>query len=644
MVRGLTKGVREGPLSMLSAMRGWLNSWVAKILFGLLILSFAVWGIGDFVGGGGVPNAVATVGGRDVSMAEATEAYRRELTALQRNFGASFEPTAPLRQRIAEDAVNRLVTLTAISAEAEARGVVVTDEALREVVFNAQPFRGLDGRFSRVAFDAFLRNAGLTEARFLALLRGDVARQQLLAAVRAGAAAPRALATPIYAFQNEAREAHVVEMPFIAAAAPPEPGEEELRRFWENERALFTAPEYRGFSLLTLTLEDVARDITPAEAQLRAAYDARSAEFITAEAREITQILVSDEAAARALAEAWRAGLDEAALGERASAAGGSVVALGSLTATDLPDPALAEAAFAAAPGAVTEPVRTGFGWHVLRIGAVTPGATRRFEEVREALSAEVAREIAAERIYTIANRVEDSLAEGISLAEAARRHGIGFREIAAIDREGRGPDGARIALPPDAARVLDTVFSAQAGSTSRLVEAEGANFFAVRVETVTPPAVRPFETVRDAVRTAWEQAERRRAMETSAGAMLAAIQGGQSFEAAAALQGWTARRIGPFLRTARGAGAPPAPVLAAIFGLKPGEATMVEANNAFIVLSLAAVTVPEPTEERLRALRASLAAGIADDLEAQFAQAIQRRGNPTINARAIQLMIGTDP
>jgi type II secretory pathway component PulM len=83
---------------------------------------------------------------------------------------------------------------------------------------------------------------------------------------------------------------------------------------------------------------------------------------------------------------------------------------------------------------------------------------------------------------------------------------------------------------------------------------------------------------------------------------------------------------------------------LAAIFGLKPGEATMVEANNAFIVLSLAAVTVPEPTEERLRALRASLAAGIADDLEAQFAQAIQRRGNPTINARAIQLMIGTDP
>lgn len=630
---------------MLSAMRGWLNSWVAKGLFVLLILSFAVWGIGDFVTGGrGVPGSVATVGGREVPMAEATEAYRRELLALQRAFGGNFEPTAPLRQRIAQEAVNRLITLTAVGEEAAARGIAVTDEAVREVVFSAQPFQGLDGRFSRVAFDAFLRNAGLTEARFLELLRGDIKRQQLLSAVRAGAAAPASLSRPIFAFQNEAREAHVVEMPFIAAAAPPEPSEEQLRRFWENEQPRFTAPEYRRFSLLTLTLDDVAREITPTEAQLRAAYDARAAEFVTPETREIEQVLVADEAAARALAEAWRAGLDVAALSGRAAAAGGTAIALGSLAQSDLPDPALAAAAFGAAPGAVTDPVRTGFGWHVLRIAAVTPGATRSFAAVREALAAEVAREIAAERIYTIANRVEDSLAEGISLAEVARRHGIGLREVAAMDRDGLSPEGAQVSLAPGGTQVIDAVFGAQAGVTSRLVETEGANFFAVRVEAATPPAVRPFETVRDEVKSAWEAAERRRAMEASAAAMLAAIQGGQGFEAAAIAQGWTPRRIGPFQRGARGAGAPPAPVLQAIFGLKEGDATMAEANNAFIVLAVASISVPEPTEERLKPLRDSLAAGLADDLEAQFAQYIQRRAGATINQRAIQLMIGTDP
>jgi peptidyl-prolyl cis-trans isomerase D len=630
---------------MLTAMRGWLNSWVAKGLFVLLILSFAVWGIGDFVTGrGGAPTSVATVGGREVPIADATEAYRRQLAELQRSFRPQFQPVAPLRQRIAEDAVNRLVTLTAVAEEAGARGVVVTDDALREVVFSAQPFRGLDGRFSRVAFEAFLRNAGLTEARFLELLRGDIKRQQLLSAVRAGAVAPATLAAPVLAFQQEQREAIAVEMPFIAAAAPPEPTEEQLRRFWENNAERFTAPEYRRFALLALTVDDVARDITPTEAQLRAAYDARAAEFVKPETRAIEQAVLADEAAARALAAAWRDGLDFAALEARAAEAGGTAVALGEVAAADLPDPALASAAFAAEAGAVLDPVRSPFGWHVLRIVSVTPASTRRLEEVRAELVREVAHELAAERIYTIANRVEDSIAEGIPLAEVARRHALTLRAVAAMDGDGRTPEGARVDLSPGGTRVIDTVFTTQPGPPTRLVEAEGASFFAVQVESVTPAAVRPFDTVEAEVKAAWENAERRRAMEVSAAQLLAAVQGGMEFEAAAAAQGWTARRIGPFHRAARGAGAPPPAVLQAIFGLRPGEVTMVEANQAFIVVGVLRVMRPEPTPERLDPLRATLAGAIADDLEAQFAQAVQARAGATINRRAIELMVGTDP
>ncbi|WP_158639321.1 SurA N-terminal domain-containing protein [Elioraea rosea] len=629
---------------MLSAMRGWLESWVAKALFLLLILSFAVWGIGDFVQGGSVPTTVATVAGRDIPLDEANEAYRRELLQLQRSFGGNFEPTAPLRRRVAEDVVNRLAALTAISEEARGLGLVVTDEQLRQAVFAAPPFQGLDGRFSRVAFEGFLRNAGLSEARFLELLRGDLLRQQLLSAVRAGAVAPEAIAGPVYAFQGEAREAQVVEMPFIAAAAPPEPTEEQLRRLHENDAARFTAPEYRRFSLLALTLEDVARDITPTEEQLRAAYESRAAEFNQPEKRVIEQILVPEEGAARALAEAWRGGLDFATISARATEANGTAVELGSLAAADLPDQALAAAAFGAAEGAVAEPLQTAFGWHVLRIVSVEPAATRSFAEVRDTLARDVARELAAERIYTIANRVEDSLAEGISLAEAGRRHALQVREVPAMDGSGFAPDGTRVNLSPGGTQVVDTVFSTQPGTTSRLVEAEGANFFAIRLDSVTPPALKPFETVRDEVKAAWENAERRRSMEAQAAQMLAAVQGGTAFDAAAAAQGWTARRIGPFLRSARGAGAPQAPVLQALFGLKRGEATMVELPNAFVVIGLAGITEPQREAERFAALRAAMATGIGDDIEAQFAQAIQSRAAATINQRGIDLLVGTDP
>jgi len=629
---------------MLTAMRGWLNSWVAKALFVLLILSFAVWGIGDFVSGRGAPASVATVGGREVPIAEATEAYRRQLAELERSFGPQFQPVAGLRQRIAEDTVNRLITLTAVAEEARARGVVVTDESLREVVFSAEPFRGLDGRFSRVAFDAFLRNAGLTEARFLELLRADIERQQLLSAVRAGAVAPATLAAPVLAFQQEQREAIAVEMPFIAAAAPPEPTEEQLRRFWENNAERFTAPEYRRFSLLALTVEDVARDITPTEAQLRAAYEARAAEFAKPEMRAIEQAVLADEAAARALASAWREGLDFSGLAARAAELGGTAVSLGEVAAADLPDPALASAAFAAEAGTVLDPIRSPFGWHVMRIVSITPASTGGFEEARAELAREVARELAAERIYAIVNRVEDSIAEGIPLAEVARRHGLTLRTVEAMDGDGRTPEARPVDLSPGGRRVIDTVFATQPGPPTRLVEADDASFFAVQVESVTPAAVRPFDTVAAEVKTAWENAERRRAMEASAAQLLAAVQGGMAFEAAAAAQGWTARRIGPFHRTARGAGTPPPAVLQAIFGLRPGEVTMVEANEAFIVVGLLAVLRPEPTPALLDPVRRTLLSAIADDLEAQFAQAVQARAGATINRRAIELMVGTDP
>ncbi|MDW8443724.1 MAG: SurA N-terminal domain-containing protein [Acetobacteraceae bacterium] len=176
---------------MLAAIRNSLNSWIVKALFLVLIASFAVWGIGDFVRGTPAERSVARVGDAKVSLAEATEAYQRELAQLRRSLGGQFEPTGPVRQAIAEAALGRLLALRALDLEVERIGVVVPDEALREAVFSAEVFRGADGRFSRLQFQAFLRNQGLTERRFLELLRGDLARGQLVGSVRVGALGPR---------------------------------------------------------------------------------------------------------------------------------------------------------------------------------------------------------------------------------------------------------------------------------------------------------------------------------------------------------------------------------------------------------------------------------------------------------------------
>ncbi|WP_333668887.1 peptidyl-prolyl cis-trans isomerase [Elioraea tepidiphila] len=627
---------------MLTAIRNSLNHWIAKGLFLLLIVAFAVWGIEDFVRGGGADRSVATVAGEKVSLAEATDAYQREISQLRRSFGGQFEPTEEVRRAIAEATVARLVALRAISAEAAQRGVVVTDDALRATILSAPGFQGPDGRFSRLQFDSFLRNNGLTEGRFLDLLRSDLARQQLVGSVRAGAAAPQTLARAVQAFHAEQRVADLVELPLMAAPAPPEPTEAQLARFHENNADLFSAPEFRQFDLVLLSPEDVAREIRLSDRELREAFEERRAEFATPERRRIAQAVVPDREAARAIAEAWRAGADFAAIAAQAQAAGGSAIELGLIDRSGLPLPELADPAFAASAGAVTDPVQSPFGWHVLHVAAIEPGREQGFEAVKDELARIVALERAADLIYARANRIEDSIAEGIPLTEVARRHELRLIQ-ATMDAEGRDPDGNRIELGPEAGEIISAVFESRIGETTRLSETRGGVFYAVHVGSVTPPALRPLAEVEREVRAAWERAERRRAMEEQAAALIAETRAGRPLDEVARAAGWSPRRTEPFTRDVRGGAFPPQ-LAAALFALKRGEATMIETGSGFVVAAVAEIIPGAAEGPAIAARQQELAEALAGDLEAQFVQALRDRADVRIVPGATRLIAGDSP
>ena len=629
---------------MLAAIRNSLNSWIVKALFLLLIASFAVWGIGDFVSGGGRERMVAQVGDAKISLTEATEAYQRELAQLRRSLGGQFEPTGPIRQAIADAALRRLTALRALDLEVERLGVVVPDGALREAVFASELFRGADGRFSRIQLQAFLRNQGLTEQRFLELLRGDLARGQVVGSVRVGALAPNALVAALFAHRNERRVADLVELPFVAAPPPPEPSEEQLRRHYENNPDLFTAPEYRAVTFVLLTLEDVAREVEIPEAALRAAYEERRAEFSTPERRVITQVVLREEERARVIAEAWAAGAPLANIVAEAEAAGGSAGVLGRLSREEVPLPALAAAAFALPAGQVSEPIRSPFGWHVVRVEEIEPATERTFNEVREELSAQLARERAADLIYGRANRVEDSLAAGMTLEQVARAHGLRLLSFPAIDSNGRGPEGEPLDLDGLPEEALQGAFDAGPGAMPRLTEARNGVFYALRLDGVTPPALRPFEAVVAEVRASWEREQRRRAMEEEAAALLAAVRDGLALDEAARRRGWTPRRTPPFRRDGSEVGAPTPQMSQALFALARGEATMIETATGFLVGAVVAIEAAGDDRAGREHLAREVAGAIADDLETQFLEALRMRAGVRIDARAVRLIAGDTP
>lgn len=631
---------------MLTWMRRLAGTWVAKALFIVLILSFAAWGIEDTLRNFGRDTAIARVGSESIDVDEAQDAARRELQRVQRQLQGRIEINAAIRRAIAGQAVEALVQDRVTRQEGTRMGVVATDDAVRDYIFQIPAFQGPDNRFSRLAFESFLRNNDLTEGRFLALLRADLTRQQLAGAVRAGAATPGVLADRLLGWTLEQRTATLVELPFSAAPEPEAPTQAQLERFHENNAARFSTPEYRDVAVATLNAARIMGEIQVTDRDIEDGYAANRARFETPEKREVFQVVMPDEEAAKAIAERWRSEPDWAAIEAAAQAAGGLASTLPASSRADLPLPELADAVFSLAPDTISAPVRSAFGWHVLKLGQVEAGHARTLDEVRDELRQEIAAERAADMAFERVSQVEDALAGGSTLAEAAQRFSLGYFD-GKIDANGRTPEGTEANLPIAAAArtaALRDIFTTERGAAPRMKEGEWG-FMAVEVRDVQAPALRPLDTIREQVENAYVANARRRFQEERAAALLAATRSGKTLVEAATEAGVTAEELGPFGREAGGANPMPRDLLAPVFELRGRDATMVERPQSFAVIQLLSVSTPDLSgqAEALTTLRSETAQAMAEDLEAQFQAALRARANVRINPRLLDQIVGGD-
>src|SRR5215472_358910 len=254
---------------MITAFRRYLETWVVRGFFLIMVLAFISWGVGDVVRLIGASTWAAKVGGQTIEGAQLQQAYQRDMAQITRTLPPGQEPT----------------------------------QAVRQAVFAIPAFRGPNGQFDRATFEAALRNNGLTEARFLEMLRGDLSQRQLLGAVAAGATAPETLLRPLFQGQSEKRSADMVEFPVASATEPPAPAEAELQRWYDNHPDSYSAPEYRRIKAIVLSPQTVAKDVTITDDDLKAAYQQHRADYVTPAKRSVQVVSITDEAKAKALAE-----------------------------------------------------------------------------------------------------------------------------------------------------------------------------------------------------------------------------------------------------------------------------------------------------------------------------------------------------
>ncbi|MBE1299117.1 MAG: peptidylprolyl isomerase [Alteromonadaceae bacterium] len=394
---------------MLEKIREGATGFWAKVILGVVALSFVFAGVGSYItSSNDVPAAL--VNGDTISTVTFERAYQAERNRMESQLGDAFAQLAnnpQYLQGFRQDVLTRLVNDKLIDQKAKNLGLRVSDEQLRKTLLEMPEFQ-VGGQFNNDRFQALIRQAGFSPAEFRDYLRTELTRQQLSRAVALSEFALPSEAESILKLQKQTRDARYVTINKDLFVADTEVSQEELQSYYNENIADFDTEETVSVEFIELKANDLVAEAVVAEDEILTYYEENSASYISEAQVRTSHILVElgeDEAAAETRANDLLAqiknGADFAELANSSSddtfsgEQGGDLDWFGK----DVMDPAFEEAAFALANiGDVSDVVRSEFGFHIIKLTDVKPEQVEPLENVREDITTFLKEEKATER------------------------------------------------------------------------------------------------------------------------------------------------------------------------------------------------------------------------------------------------------
>ena len=376
--------------------------------------------------------------------------------------------------------------------------------------------------------------------------------------------------------------------------------------------------------MASLTPSDLAKKIEVPEARLKKEYDQRQDEFVLPERRDVQQILAPSEEKAKAAEAALAAGKDWKDVATTIAGQDPATIDLGLMSRAEMPK-ALADVAFALPLDKPGQPVKSPLGWHILRVVKIEPGKTQTFDEAKAKLQADVAHDQSVDRLYKIANQVDDALAGGADIEAAAVKFGLKKTVVAPVDEHGRDRDGKSVTLPVSPSEVLKLAFATEENRISRVTQTSDGAIFVLNVSKIVPPAVRPLAEVKDKAIAAWQAEKRRDAVAKEAETLAAAAKPGTQLSALASAKGLKVTTSPPLLRRSEGADGVPPALVAKLFAAKPGAVvTAADATGSYVAQLTAAQQPPVTAKTATAELGREVDAALRADLGEEFTQALR--------------------
>ena len=621
---------------MLTSIRGKAKSWIVKVLFGFLIIAFAAWGIGDIFANRGLSKPVLEVGELTYGQQEFDRDLRRRLQQFrQQGLDINAEQFAALGG--IDQIISQQTSQMLLRQYADKLDLTIPQAVAVADIQNNPAFRNGLGQFDRNQFLSILSENGLSEAAYVQIRQDEMRMQQLTGPTFGALSMPPVLADRVYEYLNEMRTAEFLIILDASMTEVKDPDQATLEKFYQDNIAQYQRPEYRAFTALHLKAEDFAKDVKIADDEVKKAFDARQAEFVTPETRAVEQVVLQDQAKADAVVAAVKGGKSFADAVKETT--GGTPVDLGEVTKDKLPAD-IAEQSFALPADGVSDPIKSAFGLHVVHVKAITPGSTKTFDEMKDQLRQELALGQAGDAMVSVINQLDDSLAGGASIEEAAKQLQLTAQKYDAVDSSGKDRDGKDANVIPE---ILQLAQQTESGQTSLVTTLSDGSYAVVQVTGVTPAEAKPLTEVAEQAKQDWLAKARRDAADAKAKEIADKAKSGD-LAALGKSMNLVLQTSKPFTRDA-GDG-PIDPSLAQkLFAVKQGEAATGRTADGAIVARVTAITPakPEESKDKIAEISKNLANTMRKDLYAEFLFALGQEVEVVRNDDVIQKMIAAE-
>ena len=572
----------------------------------MILVGFAMQDLSSVMSGnfGMSQGTLVKIGDESVTEREMSSTMRRILQQEQRqNPEATYASLAGQFDEI----LDGLVDERALSAFATDHGFRLSKALVDAEIAKLPGARGLDGKFSDQSYAAFLQQQQMTDADVRRLIGAAIIQRLVLAPAAVDARVPIGVARPYASMLLEQREGQLALVPVDRFRAGLNPSDGDLQSFYAQNRQRYMVPEQRVLKMAVIGPEQVA-NVTPTDAEIAAYYKANQATYAGSETRVISQAVVQDKRQADGIAARARGGANFAAAAAPAgfTAADVNIGPQNRAQFAGLAGDAIAGQAFGAAKGAVVGPVRSDLGWHVIKIEDIRGASGRSLEQAREEIAKLLTDNKRKEALTDLITKVEDQVAAGASLTEAAAGSKLEVTTTPVINSAGTSSADASYRFPAELAPVLKEGFSMTVEDDPQVITlANDAGYVLVAVDQAIAAAPAPLADVKDQVREDWIQRKASDRARAVAAQVAAKVAGGVALNQAVAqagvalppVQPVNARRIQ--LNQANAAAVAP---LRMLFALAQGKSRMVAdpSGRGFFIVKTNKITPGDATSNPL--------------------------------------------